>query len=175
MVLRLEDKKAIVAEINEIANRALSLVVVDARGVSVPDMVGIRAEANAGNVYMRVVRNTLIARAVVGTDFEVLAESLEGPSLLAFSMDSPGAAARLCKKHAAELEQFNVRSLVMGGELLPVSSLEAMASLPTYEEGLGLLAGTLQAPVSKFARTANEVVGKFVRTLAAYRDQQQAA
>lgn len=175
MTLRLEDKQAIVAELHEVASQALSLVVVNARGVSVTDMVKIRAEARASNVYMQVVKNTLIARAVADTSFSVLTDALQGPSLLAFALDSPGIAARICKKYASELDHFNVSMLVLDGELLEASRLEAVASLPTQEEGLALVMGTLQAPIAKLARTSNEIIGKFVRTLAAYRDQQQAA
>lgn len=98
MAIRLEDKKAIVAEVNEAAQAALSAVVVDARGVKVSAMTGLRKEAREAGVYVRVVRNTLLRRAVAGTQYEVLSDVFTGPTLIAFSNDHPGAAARIFKR-----------------------------------------------------------------------------
>src|SRR6478609_3324420 len=117
MVLALEDKKAIVAEVNEAASRAVSLVVADSRGVTVASLTALRKQAREANVTMRVVRNTLARRAVAGTEFECAQESFKGPSLLAFSMEDPAAAARLFKAFAKTNEKFEVRALVFGGQL----------------------------------------------------------
>jgi len=174
MVLALEDKKAIVAEVNETASQALSLVIADARGVAVADLTSLRKQARDSCVRMQVVRNTLARRAVAGTEFECVQEVLKGPSLLAFSMEDPGAAARLFKEFAKANEKFAVKALSVGGQLLGAEKIDVLATLPTREQALGQLAGLLQAPVAKFARALNEVPSQFARALAAVRDQKAA-
>jgi large subunit ribosomal protein L10 len=174
MVLALEDKKAIVAQVNQAATQALSLVIADARGVSVSDMTALRKQAREAQVDMRVVRNTLARRAVVGTEFECTQESFIGPSLLAFSMEDPGAAARLFKDFAKTNEAFEVKALAVGGQLMGAEKIDVLATLPTREQALGQLAGLLQAPISKFARTLNEVPSQFARALSAVHDQKAA-
>lgn len=173
MALRLEDKKAIVADVNEVATDALSLVIADARGCTVGEMTELRAEARKANVYVRVVRNTLAKRAVTGTEFECAQESFKGPSLLAFSMEDPGAAARIFKDFAKENENFEVKALAVSGQLLGADQLDVLAKLPTREQALSMLMSVMQAPVAKFVRTLNEVPGKLVRTVAAVRDQKE--
>jgi large subunit ribosomal protein L10 len=175
VALGLEDKKAIVADVNETAASALSLIIADARGCSVSEMTELRKRARASGVYLRVVRNTLARRAIAGTEFECAAEAFYGPSLLAFSMEDPGAAARIFKDFSKENEKFEVRALAVGGELLGGEALDKLASLPTRDQALAMLAGLLQAPVAKFARSLNEVPSKFARAMAAVRDQKQAA
>lgn len=175
MALGLEDKKAIVASVHETAANALSLVVADARGCTVGELTELRKLAREAEVDLRVVRNTLARRAVAGTEFECAEEVFKGPSLLAFSMEDPGAAARLFKDFAKQNENFEVKALAVGGELLGAEQLDKLATLPTREQALAMLAGLLQAPVSKFARTLNEVPSQFARALAAVRDQKQAA
>ena len=108
MAIGLEDKKAIVADVNETASNALSLVIADARGVNVTDMTALRKLARENNVNLRVVRNTLAKRAFQGTEFECVNAALVGPSLFGFSMEDPGAAARLFKDFAKENENFEV-------------------------------------------------------------------
>jgi len=120
------------------------------------------------------VRNTLARRAVAGTEFECVQEVLKGPSLLAFSMEDPGAAARLFKEFAKANEKFAVKALSVGGQLLGAEKIDVLATLPTREQALGQLAGLLQAPVAKFARALNEVPSQFARALAAVRDQKAA-
>ena len=100
MAIGLEDKKAIVAEVSEVASDALSLVVADSRGCTVSEMTDLRRQAREANVKVRVVRNTLAKRAVEGTEYECAQDSFKGPSLLAFSMEDPGAAARIFKDFA---------------------------------------------------------------------------
>lgn len=175
MALGLEDKKAIVAEVRETAANALSVVIADARGVSVANLNALRKQAREQQVMMRVVRNTLAKRAVEGTDFECIAPALMGPSLLAFSMQDPGAAARICKDFAKQVEAFEVKALAASGRLMGAEQIDVLASLPTREQALSMLLGVMQAPIAKLARTINEVPGKLVRTLAAVRDQKQAA
>lgn len=175
MALGLEDKKAIVADVNEVAADALSLVIADSRGCTVDAMTGLRKQAREANVTMRVVRNTLARRAVEGTEFECAQGSFSGPSLLAFSMEDPGAAARLFKDFAKENEEFEVKALAVSGQLLGAEQLDVLAKLPTRDQALSQLMSVMQAPVAKLVRTVNEVPGKLVRTLAAVRDQKEAA
>jgi large subunit ribosomal protein L10 len=175
VALGLEDKKAIVADVAETAANALSLVIADARGCTVEQLTALRKQAREANVYLRVVRNTLAARAVAGTEFECAKDAFRGPSLLAFSMEDPGAGARIFKDFAKANEKFEVKALAVGGQLLGADRLDVLATLPTRHQALSMLAGLLQAPLSKFARTLNEVPTKFVRSIAAVRDQKQDA
>lgn len=174
MALGLEDKKAIVADVNETAANALSLVVADSRGCTVSEMTELRKLAREANVYLRVVRNTLASRAVAGTEFECAQKAFKGPSLLGFSLDDPGAAARLFKEFAKAHAKFEVKALAVGGQLLGAEQLDRLATLPTREQALGMLAGVLQAPIAKFARTLNEVPSGIARALAAVKDQKAA-
>ncbi|MGO2353947.1 MAG: 50S ribosomal protein L10 [Marinomonas foliarum] len=162
MALGLEDKKAIVAEVSEVAKTALSAVVADSRGVTVSNMTALRKEAREAGVYVRVVRNTLARRAVEGTDFECLAESFVGPTLIAFSNEHPGAAARLLKAFAKTNNKFEVKALAFNGELIPAGDIDRLATLPTYDEAIAKLMSVIQGATSKF-----------VRTLAAVRDQKE--
>lgn len=175
MALRLEDKKAIVAEVNQVAADALSAVLADARGVDVAAMTGLRKTARENQVYLRVVRNTLAKRAVEGTEFECVQEALVGPTIFGFSMEDPGAAARIFKDFAKDNDDFEVKALAVGGELLDAGQIDRLAKLPTREEALAMLMSVMQAPITKLARTLNEVPGKLVRTVAAVRDQKQEA
>ena len=175
MALGLEDKKAIVAEVNETATSALSLVIADARGVTVTGMTALRKNARESRVTLRVVRNTLARRALVGTDFECVNDSLVGPSLFGFSMEDPGAAARLFKEFAKENKNFEVKALAVSGQILGADQLDVLAKLPTRDQALSILMSVMKAPVTKLVQTMNEVPGKLVRTLAAVRDQKEAA
>lgn len=175
MAIRLEGKKAIVADVNETATNALSLVVADARGVTVGKMDALRKLARANNVRLQVVRNTLARRAVAGTEFECVQDALKGPSIFGFSMEDPGAAARLFKDFAKENEKFEVKALAVGGKLLAASQIDALAKLPTRDQALSLLMSVMIAPVTKLARTFNEVPSKVTRAVAAVRDQKKEA
>jgi large subunit ribosomal protein L10 len=163
MALRLEDKQAIVAEVNEAAKTALSAVVADSRGVTVGAMTELRAQARANGVYLRVVRNTLARRAVEGTDYACLTETFTGPTILAFSNEHPGAAARLLKDFANANEAFEVKGLAFEGEFIEAAQIDRLASLPTYEEAIAKLMATMKEAAA----------GKLVRTLAAIRDQKE--
>ncbi len=175
MAIGLEDKKAIVAEVNGTATNALSLVVADARGVSVDGMTTLRQKARESSVTLRVVRNTLARRALQGTEYECVDEALVGPSLFGFSMEDPGAAARLFKEFAKEHKNFEVKVLAVSGQMLGAEQLDVLAKLPTRDEALSMLMSVMQAPATKLVQTMNEVPGKLARTLAAVRDQKQAA
>jgi len=175
MAIGLEDKKAIVAEVNEVAGGALSVVLADYHGVDANDMTGLRKDAREGGVYIRVVRNTLAKRAVEGTEFECVQEVLTGPTILAFSLEDPGAAARLLKDFAKEKPAFEIKALAVGGELLGADQIDRLAKMPTRDQALAMLAGVIQAPITKLVRTFNEVPSKITRAVAAVRDQKEDA
>ncbi|EED36544.1 50S ribosomal protein L10 [Luminiphilus syltensis NOR5-1B] len=175
MAIGLKEKKAIVAEVNETAASALSLVVADARGVTVSSMTALRQSARDNQVMLRVVRNTLAKRALEGTDYECVNDTLAGPSLFGFSMEDPGAAARLFKDFAKENEHFEVKALSVSGELLGADQLDRLAKLPTRDEALSILMSVMQAPTTKLVQTMHAVPSKLVRTLAAVRDQKEQA
>lgn len=173
MAIGLEDKKAIVADVNETAANALSLVVADARGVTAGAMDDLRKQARENGVSLRVVRNTLAKRAIEGTEFECVTDALKGPSIFGFSMEDPGAAARLFKDFAKEQEKFEVKVLSVGGQSLDAGQIDVLAKLPTLDQALGQLASVMIAPVTKLVRTFNEVPTKVTRVVAAVRDQKQ--
>ncbi len=175
MAIRLEDKKQIVSEVNEAASSALSAVIADYRGVTVSDMTALRKQARENGVYLRVVRNTLLRRAVENTNFECLSEAFVGPTILAFSQEDPGAAARVLKDFAKGNDHFEIKALSIGGKLLPASQLDALANLPTYDQALATLMSVMLAPVTKLVRTFNEVPTKVTRVVAAVRDQKKEA
>lgn len=175
MAIRLEDKKAIVAEVNEAASNALSLVIADYRGVTSSGMTALRSLCREQNVEIRVVRNTLAKRAVEGSEYECAKDAFVGPSILAFSMEDPGAAARILKDFAKENDAFEVKALAVGGELLGADQIDRLATLPTRDQALSMLAGVIQAPITKLARTLNEIPTKVTRAVAAVRDQKQEA
>lgn len=171
MALRLEEKVAVVAEVNAVAGDALSAVAAEYRGLSVSEMTALRKEARAAGVYLRVVKNTLARRAIAGTEFECMSETLRGPILLAFAKEDPGSAARVIKDFAKEHDALKTVSLSAGGQLLPASDLDRLASLPTMDEARAILLGVLQAPASKLVRTLAEPSAMLARTLGAYSQQ----
>jgi large subunit ribosomal protein L10 len=175
VAIRLNEKQQIVAEVNEAAKSALSAVIADYHGTAVANMTALRKTARENNVYLRVVRNTLLKRAVEGTEYECLNEALVGPTILAFSQDDPGAAARVLKDFAKENEEFEVKALAVSGNLLPASQIDALAKLPTYDQAISMLMSVMLAPVTKLVRTVNEVPSKVTRGVAAVRDQKQEA
>ncbi len=175
MALRLEQKQVMVAEVNAVAQSALAAVTAEYRSLTVEQMNTLRVSARESKVYLRVVKNTLAKRAVEGTEFECLTESFEGPLVLAFSREEPGSAARVVKNFAKDNGKLVAKSLAFGGERLPATELDRLASLPTREEALSLLMSAMQAPITKFVRTLNEPHAKLVRTVAAVRDAKQAA
>jgi large subunit ribosomal protein L10 len=174
VALRLEQKQQIVAEVNEVAASALSAVIADYRGLTVAEMTQMRVKARESGVYLRVVRNTLAKRALEGTEYECLNDAFVGPTLLAFSQEDPGAAARLIKEYAKDFAELEVKALSIGGLLLSADQLDQVAKLPTLDQARSMLMSVMQAPVVKLARSLNEVPGKLVRTIAAVRDQKQA-
>lgn len=175
MALSFAEKEAIVGEVAEVAGSAYSAVVAEYIGLESNEMNALRAKARSGGVYLRVVKNTLAKRAVEGTDLECLKDALVGPMILALSMEDPGSAARVMKDFAKENKKLVVKALAISGQLLAASELERLASLPTKEQAISMLMSVMQAPITKLARTLNEVPGKLVRTVAAVRDAKQAS
>ena len=154
--LALEGKKAIVAEVSEAAKGALSVVVADSRGVTVGKMTDLRKQARENGVELRVVRNTLARRALEGTQWECLNESFVGPTLLAFSTDHPGAAARLFKEFAKTEQNFEVKALAYEGELIPAADIDRLATLPTYNEAIAKLMSVMkEASAGKLVRCSS--------------------
>ena len=174
MGLNLQQKQAVVAEVAKQVAGAQAIVMVENRGMAVADMTKLRAKARASGVYFRVVKNTLVRRAVVDTPFASLAEKMVGP--LAYGIGSdPVAVAKVLNDFAKGNDKFVIAGGAMPGQVLSAKDIASLAGLPSREELLARLLGTLQAPVAKFARTLNEVPSKFARALAAVRDAKQAA
>lgn len=175
MALNLEGKKAVVAEVAEIASSAYSAVAAEYRGLSVSDMTALRVAARKENVYLRVVRNTLAKRAVEGTDFACMQEEMTGPLVYGFSMEDPGAVARVMGDFAKNNKQFEIKIVSLGGKLLPASDITKLAKMPTKDQAISILMGTMKAPIEKFVRTLVAPTSKMVRTIAAIRDAKEAA
>ena len=175
MALNIEQKKAVVAEVADAAGKALSAVAAEYRGLTVEEMTELRAKARADGVYVKVAKNTLVRRAVEGTEYECMQDSLTGPLLFAFSMDDPGAAARLVKEYSKDHDQLIAKLVAVGGELYDASELERLSTLPTYDQAIAILMGVMKAPIEKFVRTLAEPHAKLVRTVAAVRDAKEAA
>jgi len=174
VALNLEDKKSIVAEVSTVAASAHSAVAAEYRGLTVEEMTALRVKARNEGVYLRVIKNSLTRRAVEGTEFECMKDALVGPLLMAFSQDDPGAAARLVKDFSKEHDKLIAKVLAVGGELLPAEQIDRLAKLPNRDQAISMLMSVMKAPIEKFVRTLNEPHAKFVRTVAAVRDQKQA-
>jgi large subunit ribosomal protein L10 len=172
--LNLEEKKAVIAEVGEQVAKAQAIVVAEYRGLQVGEMTALRAQARQSGVYLRVLKNTLVRRAVDGTPFSGLAPQMVGPLVFGISTD-PVSAAKVMSDFAKTNDKFIVKAGAMPNQVMDASGIKMLASMPSREELLSKLLGTMQAPVAKFVRTLNEVPTKFVRGLAAVRDQKQAA
>lgn len=174
MALRLEEKKAIVSEVAQVATDAHSAIAAEYRGLSVDELTDLRSKARQQGVYLKVVKNTLAKRALEGTPYECMRDSLVGPLMLAFSQEDPGSAARLVKDFSKENDLLAVKVISIGGELLEASELTRLAKLPTKEQAISMMMAVMKAPVEKFVRTLAEPHAKLVRTVVAVRDQKQA-
>jgi large subunit ribosomal protein L10 len=173
--LTLEQKKRVVAEVNEIAAGAQAVIAAEYSGLSVSDMTELRVNARNDGVTIRVVKNSLAKRAIEGTDLECLSDSLTGPLLLVFSANDPGAGARVIRDFTKTHDQLVTKAIAFAGELRPAEDLKLLADMPTLDEARAQLLGTLVAPATQLVRTLVEPAGQIVRLVAAYRDQQQAA
>lgn len=169
----LETKQAIVSEVAAVAATAPVLVGLELSGLTVAQVTGLRREARKADVYLKVVKNTLLRRAVEGTGFECVREAARGPLMVAFSRGEPGAAARMVRDFRKANPKTEVRLVAVAGRLLRPEDLDAVAKLPTRDEAIAQLMGVLQAPIAKFVRTLAAPHSKLVRTVAAVRDQKQ--
>ena len=175
MSLTLEQKKHVVAEVNEVAANAQAVIAAEYLGLSVSDMTDLRVQARAQGVQIRVVKNSLAKRAIKGTEFECLSDSLSGPLLLVFSSEDPGAGALIVEEFTKTNERLVTTAIAFAGEVRPAEDLKLLASMPTLDEARSQLLAVLAAPATQLVRTLAEPAGQFVRVVAAYRDQQQAA
>lgn len=171
----MESKKAVIAEVAEIAANAHSVVGAVYQGIESNEMNELRAKARADGVYLRVVKNSLAKRAVEGTDFECIQSELTGSLVLAFSQEDPGAAGRVIADFVKENDKMEVKIVSIGGKLLAPEDVVVLAKMPTKDQAIGMLMSVMKAPISKFVRTLAEPHTKLVRTIAAVRDQKQAS
>jgi large subunit ribosomal protein L10 len=171
--LNLEQKQTVVAEMAKQIAGAQAIVLAENRGMAVAAMTQLRAKARASGVFFRVVKNTLVRRAVVDTPFATLADKMVGPLAYGIGAD-PVAVAKVLNDFAKGNDKFVIAGGAMPGQLMSAKQIAALAALPSREELIAKLLGTMQAPMVKLVRTMNEVPGKFVRTLAAVRDAKQA-
>ena len=175
MALTRKAKEEIVAQVSDVASKAISAVIALNLGLSAADATELRAKARAMKVYLRIVPNNLLSRAVSGTQFECLDDHLVGPTILAFSMEDPGAAGRLIRDFAKGHEKLGVKALAIGGKAFDANQLDMLATVPTRDEALAILMSAMLAPVTQFARTTAEMYTRVVRVTGAVRDQKQAA
>lgn len=172
MSLNLEDKKVVVAEVAERVKSAQAIVLAEYRGIEVGHMTQLRAKARESGVYLRVLKNTLARRAIADTPFAGLTEKMVGPLAYGISAD-PVAVAKVLSDFARGNDKLVIKGGAMANYVMDAKGVQALASLPSREELLAKLMGTMQAPITKFVQTLNEVPTKFVRGLAAVRDQKQ--
>ena len=174
MSLNLEQKKAVVAEVSAQVGTAQAIIVAEYRGLEVGNMTELRAKARKAGVYLRVLKNTLVRRAVMDTPFEKLAEKMIGPLVYSISSD-PVASAKVLNDFAKANERFVIKAGGLPNSVISAKEVTALANMPSREVLLATLLGTMQAPAAKFVQTLNEVPGRFVRTLAAVRDRKEQA
>lgn len=174
MGLNLDEKKAVVAEVTAQVAQAQAIIVAEYRGLQVGNITALRAQARKEGVYLRVLKNTLVRRAVIGTPFEGLKDLMVGPLIYGISKD-PVSAAKVLHDFAKSNDRLAIKAGAMPNYVMDANGVKALASMPSRDELLSMLIGTMQAPVAKFVRTLNEVPARFVRTLAAVRDAKETA
>jgi large subunit ribosomal protein L10 len=175
MALNLAQKQAVVAELAEVAGKALSLVAVEYAGLTVGQLTDLRKKARANGVFVKVAKNTLVSRAVEGTDYQCVQSALTGPLLYAFSKDDPGAAGRLIKDFAKGNEKVKPRLVAIGGKAYPGSHVDVLASLPTREQALSMLLNVLSQPATMLVRVLAEPASQVARVTKRVAETKQAA
>lgn len=160
MALNLSQKQVVVAELADVAAKAHSLIAAEYAGTTVSQLTEMRKKARASGVFLKVVKNTLATRAVAGTEYECVKDALVGPLLYAFSLEEPGAAGRLIKEFAKGNDKLQPKVVAVGGQMYPASHVEVLASLPTREQALAMLARVLAEPAAMFARAVKAVADK---------------
>ena len=173
MALNLEAKKAVVEQVNAVANTAVSVGVAEYSGLDVEQMTNLRTSANDAGVFLRVVKNTLAKRALAETGCECITPVLSGPVILGFSQEDPGAVARVFRDFIKKNEALVVKGLGVAGEFVDADQLKRIANLPTKDQAISMLMALMLAPTEKLVRTLNEVPTKVTLVVAAIRDQQQ--
>jgi large subunit ribosomal protein L10 len=166
MGLNLNDKKAIVAEVSAEVAKAQTLVVAEYRGIEVGQLTTLRKKARESDVYLRVLKNTLVRRAVADTSFAGLADQMTGPLIYAFSADAV-AAAKVLQEFAKGNDKLVLKAGCFGGKVLDKAGVQALASIPSREELLAKLLGVMQAPVSGFVGALAALAKKREETAAA--------
>ena len=174
MSLNRQEKAVVIEEVSAELAKAQSVIIAEYRGLDVASVTVLRKTARESGVYLRVLKNSLVRRAVAGTPFEGMSSQLTGPLMYAISTD-PVAAAKVLSEFAKSNDKLVIKGGAMPNNLLDVNGVKALATMPSREELLSKLLGTMQAPITQFVRTLNEVPTKFVRGLAAVRDQKEAA
>jgi large subunit ribosomal protein L10 len=170
--LSLEQKQAMVSEVSAKLAKAKAVILAEYRGLDVARVTQLRSKAHKSGLYLRVLKNTLARRAIQGTPFEKLSDQMVGPLIYGIAED-PVAGAKVLSEFARDHEQFVIKAGAMPNTVMSAKDVKALALLPSREELLARLMGTLQAPIAKLARTLNEVPARFVRTLAALKDQRE--
>lgn len=174
MSLNRQEKAIVIEEVATQVAKAQSIVVAEYRGLDVASVTVLRKTARESGVYLRVLKNSLARRAVAGTPFEALSDKLVGPLIYGISAD-PVNAAKVLSAFAKDNDKLVIKAGALPNSLLDVNGVKALATMPSRDELLSKLLGTMQAPIAQFVRTLNEVPTKFVRGLAAVRDQKEAA
>jgi large subunit ribosomal protein L10 len=172
--LNIEAKKEVVAELSARLAKAQTVVLAEYRGLPVGDITALRSKARASGVYLRVLKNTLARRAVQGTPFEKLADQMVGPLAYGIS-DDPVAAAKVFHTYAKGNDKLVIKGGMMPNHLMTAKEVGSLATMPSRDELIAKVMGTMQAPIATFVRTLAEVPSKFVRTVAALRDQKEKA
>jgi large subunit ribosomal protein L10 len=175
MALNLAQKKEVVAELANVAHSAHSLVAAEYAGLTVSQLTELRKKARQGGVYLRVAKNTLVTRAVDGTDYDCVKDALVGPLLYAFSTEDPGAAGRLIKEFAKTNDKLLARLVAIGGKAYPASHVDVLASLPTRDQALAMLLSVMVQPATQLVRTLAEPAAMLARTLGQVAEQKKAA
>lgn len=175
MAMSFQAKQAMVAEVSDVATRAHSAVLAEYRGLTAGQMDSLRVNARQGGAYLKVIKNNLAKLALKGTDYECMSDAFVGPVILGFSLEDPGSAARVVSDFRKDHQALKVTAISFNGQLLPGEQLDRLAKLPTRDEALAQLMRVMKAPVEKLTRTTREPVAKLSRTVAAVRDQKQAA
>lgn len=175
MALNLEQKKVVVAELASVAAKAHSLVAAEYSGLTVAQLTDLRRKARVAKVFVKVAKNTLVSRAVEGTDYACVKDALVGPMLYAFSEEDPGAAGRLVKEFSKTNEKLVAKVVAIGGQMYPGSHIEKLASLPTRDQALSIFAGLLIQPATMLVRVMAEPASQLARVLGQIGEQKQAA
>lgn len=175
MAMSFQAKQAMVAEVSDVATRAHSAVIAEYRGLTAGQMDALRVNARQGGAYLKVIKNSLAKLALKGTDYECMNDAFKGPVILGFSLEDAGSAARVVSDFRKSNDALKVTAISFNGQLLPGEQLDRLAKLPTRDEALAQLMRVIKAPVEKLTRTTREPVAQLSRTVAAVRDQKQAA